>query len=74
VIAEASDEDERERIAAAARRSPGEKLYASLRLSDEMLPWYRRLLQNAAIREAEGARALDKARLHALWRRHQEER
>jgi hypothetical protein len=68
-IGEALDEDARELIAEAARLSPGERMLRGIRLSQAMLPDYRRLLESPAFAAAEDERALHKADLHAAWRR-----
>jgi hypothetical protein len=62
------DEDERQQIADASRRDPGEKIEESLRLWAASLSDYRRMLEQPWFARMEDERAVRKADLHELWR------
>ncbi len=67
-IREFLEEDERELIAEAARRDPGEKIRESIGLMAASLPDYRRYLANPSLARDEDDRAWHKADLHDRWR------
>ena len=62
------DENERQQIAEAALRHPGEKIEESLRLWAASLSDYRRQLAQPWFARMEDERAMRKADLHDVWR------